>query len=117
MNENSILPAKHPRKGRERVVHLGETSRERRAHAERLLARYPRLAPGELDELLEWYRREASAMDVALIASDDRIRGRYRAFREDHIDGFSVKEKLASVLLAVGALGFIGAVALLGLEA
>jgi hypothetical protein len=99
------------------VAHLGETSRERRARAEELLARYPRLAPAELSDLLQWYRREASAMDVALLASEGRLRSHYRAFRRDHIDGFSLKEKLAGVVLAIGAIGFLGAVALLGYEA
>jgi len=117
MIDNSNVSAKGRGKRRGDVVHLGETSRERRARAESLFARYPHLALGELEDLLRWYRREASAMDVALIASDDSIRGRYRAFRKDHIDGFSMKERLASILLAVGALGFIGAVALLGFEA
>jgi hypothetical protein len=104
-------------KRRAQTLHLGETSRRKRERAETLLARYPGLSPDELDELLRWYRREASAMDSALIASNTSIHDRYRAFRQDHIDTFSWKERIIGTVLAVGALGFLGAVAVLGFEA
>jgi hypothetical protein len=91
--------------------HLGE-GRADRARAEELFDRYPRLDRLELAELLNWYRREASAMDVALIASDERLRGKFEAFHERHIKPFNWKEKLVTAalgsaiiaLLAVGLL-------------
>lgn len=98
-----------------RMIHdrayLGETSPKRRARAEGILARYPELDRDELAELLHWYRREASAMDVALLASNEAIRERYHAFRRAHVDRFSLKEKLVGALLVAGGAGAIGALA------
>lgn len=114
--ENSSPATAGSRWRRGKVTHLGETSRERRERAESLLGRFGELSASEVRDLLDWYHREASAMDVALIASNPRIAGAYRAFRREHIDRFSRKEKLIGTLLATGALGFLGAVALLGYE-
>jgi hypothetical protein len=107
------------RSGRSRAdrAHLGETSPQRRARAERIVARYPQLERHELAELLHWYRREASAMDVALLASNESIREPYRAFRRDHVERFSLKEKLVGALLVAGAGGFIVALGLAGAAA
>jgi hypothetical protein len=120
VSNSTIDPVERPLGGAEpraETRHLGETSRGKRKRAERLLARYPGLAPHELEELLRWYRREASAMDSALIASNPAVHDRYRAFRRDHIDRFSWNERVIGTVLAIGAQGFLGAVALLGLEA
>jgi hypothetical protein len=92
-------------------AHLGETSPQKRAHAETMLARYPGLEHEELAELLRWYRREASAMDVALLASNEALRERYRAFRRDHVERFSLKAKLVGALLVAGTAGALGALA------
>jgi hypothetical protein len=91
--------------------HFGE-SRAGRARAEELFLRYPQLDRLELAELLRWYRREASAMDVALVASNDRLRSNFEAFHARHIQPFSWKDKLVTgvlgsaiiALLAVGLL-------------
>ncbi len=55
-------------------------------NVEHLVARYPDLAEPELEELLHWYRREASAHDIATLAMNERLRDGYRRFRADHID-------------------------------
>ena len=104
-------PAIRSARSRSHRAYLGETSPQRRAHAEATLARYPDLDPNELAELLHWYRREASARDVALLASNETIHESYRAFRRVHVDRFSVKEKLVGALLVAGAAGAIGALA------
>jgi len=93
-------------------THLGETSPQRRAFAEKILARYPELGREELAELLHWYRREASSMDVALLASNEGIRERYRAFRRDHVEQLGAKAKAITALIALGIAGAAGAVAL-----
>ena len=91
-------------------AHLGETSPEKRARAEAVLARYPELGSEELARLLHWYRREASAMDVGLLASNEDIRDSYRAFRRDHVERFSFKDKLVGGLLVAGAAAAIAAI-------
>ena len=88
--------------------HLGETSPERRARIECLVVRYPELEPAELAELLLWYRGEASAMDVALLASSEEAGEAFGAFRRDHVAPFSWKEKAVAALLTAGTLGLIG---------
>jgi hypothetical protein len=110
-SKNVHDPAIRSARSRADRAHLGETSPRKRAHAEAILARYPELGREELADLLHWYRREASAMDVALLASNEAIRERYRAFRRDHVERFSLKEKLVGALLVAGAAGAIGALA------
>ena len=110
-SKNVHDPAIRSARSRADRAHLGETSPRKRADAEAILARYPELGRDELAELLHWYRREASAMDVALLASNEGIRERYRAFRRDHVERFSLKEKLVGALLVAGAAGVIGALA------
>jgi len=86
-------------------AHLGETSPERRARIERLLARYPELEPAELAELVQWYRRDASAMDVALLASNEALTEPFGAFCRVHVAPFSWREKAITALLSAGVLG------------
>jgi hypothetical protein len=89
-------------------AHLGESSPERRARIECLVVRYPDLEPKELAELLHWYRREASAMDVALLASSEDATEPFGAFCRDHIAPFNWKHKAVTALLTAGTLGLIG---------
>jgi hypothetical protein len=88
-------------------VHLGETSPERRAHIEALVARYPNLAPDELADLVHWYRREASAMDVALVASNEAISEPFGAFCRAHVGGLTKRDKAITVLLGAGVAGLL----------
>lgn len=89
---------------RELAAYLGEDGATR-ARAEAILARYPRLEPGELDELLYWHRRQASAMDVALVAGNVRIGEAYQRFYRDHLQRFTWKERLVTAALAAGVFG------------
>jgi hypothetical protein len=41
-------------------------------------------------------------MDVALVASSERVGQRYRRFYRDHLRRFSWKEKLVTAALAMG---------------
>ena len=51
------------------------------------------------------FAREASAMDVALVASNETLRSRFEAFHLDHIAPFSWREKLFTAALSAGVLG------------
>ena len=104
-------PAVRSARSRDDRAYLGETSPQKRAHAEAFLARYPELGHEELTELLYWYRREASSMDVALLASNEAIAEGYSSFRRDHVERFSLKEKIVGALLVAGSAGAIAALA------
>ena len=74
--------------------------------AAQLLARYPAISTAELGDLKHWYRKDASAYDVASLASRDDIASGYRAFRADHVDRFGGRElALIGVMLGVVAGG------------
>lgn len=85
-------------------IHTGDLA-ARRARIEKLLAQYPHVEGNRLDELLHWFKKEASALDVALLASNERLAEPYRRFREDHLDPLRGKDVFRGILLlaAVGA--------------
>lgn len=87
----------------------GAASADRRAQIERTLADYPDLGEDSLGELIAWFRKEASALDVAMVASNPEIAESYRRFRADHIDRLTGNDILRGILFAVA----IGAIVLL----
>ncbi|HEY6868807.1 MAG TPA: hypothetical protein VI199_03520 [Novosphingobium sp.] len=84
---------------------------ERRAEIERALARYPHLTPEALAELADYFSREASALDVGLIASNEAVAEPYRQFRQTHLDPLRPRDWLRGALFAL--LTAAGLVALL----
>ncbi|BAK67645.1 hypothetical protein SLG_29700 [Sphingobium sp. SYK-6] len=80
-------------------------SAERRTRIETLVGAYPDLAPPELDELLHWYRKEASALEVALLSARTDIRAGYARFFRDHVDRVSSRDLVRAALF----LGLSGA--------
>jgi len=68
------------------------TALARRTHIESLLETYPAVDGDELALLLRWFRKQASALDVAMLACNERIAPGYRQFRRDHIDRFSAAD-------------------------
>lgn len=77
----------------------------RRQAIEAILALYPAISQEQLDELIHWFNREASALDVALVASNEAIRPGYARFRADHIDRLRAKEVF--IAAAVGMAVFL----------
>jgi len=73
----------------------------RRAHIEQALGRYPALPPEAIDELTDYFAREASALDVGLIASNEAIAEPYRRFRADHIDPLKPRDWVRGTLFAL----------------
>ncbi len=86
----------------------GATALARRAHVAALLAAYPDVTADEHALLVHWFKREASSLDVALIASEPNIARGYARFRGEHIDRFT---------LADVAKGLAGLVAIVGIAA
>jgi len=81
----------------------------RRAEIESALARYPHLSPEAVKELTDYFAREASALDVGLIASNPAIAGPYRAFRADRIDPLRGRDWLLGTLFALAVAAVVGA--------
>ncbi|WP_068073247.1 hypothetical protein [Novosphingobium lentum] len=97
-----------------KTIDNGADGAQLRARIEATLARYPALDDNELAGLLAWFRREASALDVATVACNAAIAEPYRRFRADHIDRISGRD-IVRALVAVGVvLACLGAVMVRG---
>ena len=81
----------------------------RRAGIEAALARYPHLSPEAVKELTDWFAREASALDVGLIASNEELAEPWRRFRADHIDPLRPKDWLFGLALVIAVLAVFAA--------
>lgn len=71
---------------------------QRRLQVEASLAEYPHLPADQIIDLVHWFKREATPMEVAAIASNPRILGKYRQFRSAYLDRLSAGE----VILGIG---------------
>lgn len=80
---------------------LASAADARRAHVEALLAAYPDVTPEERQLMVNWFRSEASALDVALVASNPAAERGYRHFRSENVDKFTVKDMGYALLFAV----------------
>ncbi|MXO72615.1 hypothetical protein [Alteraurantiacibacter buctensis] len=70
----------------------GATGADRRAQIEALLASYPDTTDDELRELLHWFKHEATALDVGMVASNPLVTSGYRRFRADQLDRLTLRE-------------------------
>lgn len=70
----------------------------RRAAIERAIAGYPDIPENELQDVLHYFRREASALERATIASNDAVFLQYRQLCSDHY-----LERLKPVEIAIAA--------------
>lgn len=86
----------------------GTTGADRRAHIESELARYPYVDAQALADLLHWFRREASALDVGLIASDPKLSTAYQKLKADHLDRIRGADLLWAAVFIVVVVGIIG---------
>lgn len=82
------------------TIQDGADSADRRARIERVLADYPQLGDERIAELVHWFRKEASALDVAMVASNPDVAATYRQFRTDHLDRLSGNDILRGLLFA-----------------
>jgi hypothetical protein len=90
----------------------GAESVERHVRIETMLARYPQLEDVELRELKHWFRKEASALDVGIIASDPSLAEPYRRFAVDHIEKLTPADMARALGWAALALAVIAAIVL-----
>lgn len=82
---------------------------------EALLIRYPEITPAELDVLTFWFRKEASAFEVASLASKDAVAAGYTRFRAEHIDRFTGADMLRAAVFIIVAILIVGAIVMPGL--
>lgn len=85
-----------------------------RAEMAALLADYPALSDADLARVLHWFRKDASSMDVAMLACEEDIAAPYRQFRRDHIDRFGWRDLRNAVLFLALFAGLPIALFLLG---
>jgi hypothetical protein len=75
-----------------------------------LLARYPHLNDAELAELKRWFAKEASAFDIASLATREDLREPYTRFRAEHVDRFSARDLtiiLVALAIVVGVIAYL----------
>ena len=82
----------------------------RRAEIVRLLARYPHLDDDARRELTDWFAREASSLDVAMLSCHEGVTEQYRAFRAEHIDRLRPKDWARGLAVAAAFVGLLAAV-------
>lgn len=92
----------------------GSTRDDRRACAKALLARYPDLPSDQLDDLLRWFRKEASALDVGLISMDDEVSQQYALLKRDELDRFAMPDIVFMLLFWSAMCAIIGGIGYLG---
>ncbi|MBD3730466.1 MAG: hypothetical protein IE933_12245 [Sphingomonadales bacterium] len=86
-------------------------ARDRFDSIEAILQHYPDVTPAQLDDLRAWFRNEASAFEVASLASKEHLAVPYRQFRADHIDNFRATDVVIGVLALVALACFISGLA------
>jgi len=74
---------------------------ERRARIEGMLARYPHVDEAGLAELSTYFDKEASALDIAMIASNEAVVERYRQFRAEHVDPITGRDWVRATVFAL----------------
>lgn len=75
---------------------------DRRQMMEWMVGRYPELSPEETKEVVRYLTKEASAADVGILASNERIHPQYRRLTADHyLDRPSTIEWSVTVILCV----------------
>ena len=92
----------------------GSTRDERRACAKALLARYPDLPSDQRDDLLRWFRKEASALDVGLISMDDDVSQRYALLKRNELDRFAMPDIVFMLLFWSAMCAIIAGIGYLG---
>lgn len=65
---------------------------ERRAEVRDALARYPNINDAELSDLLRWFRKEATALEAAMLASEPGLARSYQRLKAEHLDRLSGAE-------------------------
>ena len=80
----------------------------RRSAIERAIAHYPNIPENELQDVLHYFRREATALERATIASNDAVYFQYRKLCSDHylerLKPWEIAIATTSAIALIGAL-------------
>lgn len=77
----------------------------RRLQVEGLLRQYPKISTEEIEGLRRYFRKEASALDIGNIASNEAAQRGYQQFRADHVDKIGLRD----IGIALGLLALVAA--------
>jgi hypothetical protein len=88
-------------------------STDRFGQMELLLSAYPNLSDSQVQELKTWWNKEASAIDIANLASKESLQERYKSFRAEHIDPCGWKDVILGILVVSVALALLAVIAIL----
>ena len=97
----------------EDYLSCGVDRTESRRASEALLLRYPELSESELIALRTWFKKEASAYDVAVISMNENLASQYRGFRAKYIDPVSLWDIGKFSLIWIGVIAIPVALAIL----
>lgn len=70
---------------------------QRRLQIEATLAEYPSVSPDKIIDVIYWFKREATAMEVASVASNPDLQTNYRSFRDRHLGKLSMGELIVAI--------------------
>ncbi|MCV0386081.1 MAG: hypothetical protein K5821_06570 [Nitrobacter sp.] len=98
----------------ETEMQRGAIRDERRAYVKALLTRYPDLPSDQRDDLLRWFRREASALDVGLISMGDEVSQQYTLLKRDELDRFAMPDIVFMLLFWSAMCAIIAGIGYLG---
>ncbi len=91
-------------------IHGAQSASQRREQVESLLAAYPYIEGEKLTDLLQWFRREASALEVGMIASDPKLATQYRRLKTEHLDRFRGADLMWAALFITFFCSFVALV-------
>ena len=80
----------------------GAAGADKLARIKSLLGKYPAVDEADLIELLHWFRHQASALDVGLIASEAGLETQYQLFKREHIARVSPRELTVAAFVSLG---------------
>jgi hypothetical protein len=84
------------------TIEAGASSADERVRIAALLARYPDLPAKDLDRIHHWFRKDATALDLGLLASDPSVHESYRAYRADHYDRIKPADLARAAIFIAG---------------
>lgn len=85
----------------------------RRLDVEEKLSNYPDLPADKLLDLIYWFKREATVMELAVIARNPRVQDNYRQFRDKYLDRITVSGTMLAALLGAVLIVMVTAAAVL----